>query len=246
MAAQLPTPRALITSLINSLPPAAEPQDQDTRTTTSTNPLKSADPKTRSLLITLHALFPDIFLKALDLLDRGLVTHIIQETPTPLPDGEATSDERTTQQPESNKPTQQAKFYLVRSSQDPRNRHRSSETTHSSATGKAYIVRTTAWNCSCAAFAFSAFPSSIAGSGDWKARRRGHGGAHGYVGRSDEAVEKSWEFGGCSFDGRDGGNVPCCKHFLACVLAERWSVLGGYVRQRKVGREEMAGLIADL
>lgn len=40
--------------------------------------------------------------------------------------------------------------------------------------------------------------------------------------------------------------MPCCKHLMACVLAERWEgVLGGYVKQMRVGREEMAGLGAD-
>ena len=40
--------------------------------------------------------------------------------------------------------------------------------------------------------------------------------------------------------------VPCCKHLLACLLAERWhAALGSYVMGRRVGKEEMAGIIAD-
>lgn len=67
----------------------------------------------------------------------------------------------------------------------------------------------------------------------------------------DADSRRAWEFGGLSADGRDGGadgsNVPCCKHLLACVLAERWdAVLGGYVEERLVGREEGAGLVGDL
>lgn len=71
--------------------------------------------------------------------------------------------------------------------------------------------------------------------------------------------EEGWEFGGMSSDGVGalhggegdegrGGNVPpCCKHLLACVLAERWAVgLGGYVNERVVSREEMAGIFADV
>jgi len=58
--------------------------------------------------------------------------------------------------------------------------------------------------------------------------------------------------GGMSFDGMDlgdgkDGGVAMCKHLLACLLVERWGgVLGGYLKERKVGRNEMAGLGADV
>jgi hypothetical protein len=105
--------------------------------------------------------------------------------------------------------------YLVRSSQ-PRPRF--------SSAGPAYAVRLEAWNCSCAAFAFVAFP------GTGSARDSRDENALGNAG---------WVVGGRSL-GRD---VPVCKHLLACVLAERWEgVVGGYVKERKVGREEMAGI----
>ncbi|KAH8677690.1 hypothetical protein BX600DRAFT_431022 [Xylariales sp. PMI_506] len=76
--------------------------------------------------------------------------------------------------------------------------------------------------------------------------------------RSRSGPAYRWEFGGLSSDGRpkpgrgyatgeENMAVPCCKHLLACVLAERWSaVLGDYVHERSVGREEAAGLIASL
>lgn len=60
-----------------------------------------------------------------------------------------------------------------------------------------------------------------------------------------EGEEAKWEFGGLSADGREGGAVPVCKHLLACVLGERWGVLKGYVKERSVGREEMAGLAGE-
>lgn len=64
----------------------------------------------------------------------------------------------------------------------------------------------------------------------------------------NNVADQPWEFGGLSKDGKDGaGGVPCCKHLLACVLAEKWSeVLGGYIEERLVGREEGAGLVGDL
>jgi len=45
--------------------------------------------------------------------------------------------------------------------------------------------------------------------------------------------------------GREGG-VPVCKHLLACLLGERWGdVLGSYVKEKEVSREEMAGYGAE-
>lgn len=53
-------------------------------------------------------------------------------------------------------------------------------------------------------------------------------------------------FGGTTVDGPDEG-TPVCKHLLACLLAERWrGALGRYVVERRVKREEMAGLVADV
>jgi hypothetical protein len=100
---------------------------------------------------------------------------------------------------------------------------------------KVYIVRLGAWNCSCAAFAFSAFPGA-ASSLVFDAEEEEN------VEMEDvEAGGGGWQFGGVSRDGL-GGGVPCCKHILACVLAERMEGWVGGVKGREVGREEMAGL----
>ncbi|KAK0634723.1 hypothetical protein B0T17DRAFT_514141 [Bombardia bombarda] len=63
----------------------------------------------------------------------------------------------------------------------------------------------------------------------------------------DDGRKSAWSFGGMTLDGSDGGGVPICKHLLACLLAERWSAaLGRYVVERRVGRDEMAGIVADV
>lgn len=63
----------------------------------------------------------------------------------------------------------------------------------------------------------------------------------------DSIAGDLWEFGGMSCDGKIGGQVPCCKHLLACVLVERWeAVLGRYVVEKRVEREEMAGMGAGV
>jgi hypothetical protein len=107
-----------------------------------------------------------------------------------------------------------------------------------------YIVWLDPWNCSCAAFAFSAFPASLSGNLETEYHvQRSYGDLKG------SAEEDEWSFGGLSADGTANGaeNAPCCKHLLACVLAERCgAVFGGYVKAVEVGREEMAGLAANV
>jgi len=110
--------------------------------------------------------------------------------------------------------------YYVRSSQRPRGYKRGNNEGLEGSTS--YEVRLKAWNCTCAAFAFAAFNSS--------APRLAQ----------DEGAEKGGDemrFGGLL----RGEEVPVCKHLLACVLAER---MGGYVEEKVVGREEMAGWAA--
>jgi hypothetical protein len=121
---------------------------------------------------------------------------------------------------------------------------------------KIYIVRLGAWNCTCAAFAFAAFPG-----GGSHALSHGVSEAGRDIKEEEEEEEEDeedgkarreaddWEFGGSSLDGTGtgGGGVPCCKHLLACLLAERWaSGFGGYIEERRVGRNEMAGIVADV
>lgn len=121
-------------------------------------------------------------------------------------------------------------FYLVHSSQTTTR----SNSRYREANEKYYTVRLQAWNCSCASFAFSAFP--------------GPSSSESFSYEDDAAGEQrlgkegEWEFGGLSADGKDGGAVPACKHLLACVLVERWPALRESVKERVVGTEECAGL----
>lgn len=131
-----------------------------------------------------------------------------------------------------------------------------------------YIVHTAVWNCTCAAFAFAAFPppppplppppdnnmtvdqDAAATASDIFIPRVTAAADSG----EDEMIDETPRFGGLNFLNEDDDDVgggrgtpPCCKHLLACVLAERWdTVLGQYVIQRSVTREEMAGIFADI
>ncbi|KAK0613882.1 hypothetical protein B0T14DRAFT_289370 [Immersiella caudata] len=272
-SSSLPTHRTLLNSLLDAIariplqsPPTtipiktednSKPPNQNLNSSTE-NALTRVPATHRHLLITLHVIFPSILLPALDLLDRNLVVRLVldntlsksetkEEPPPQQPKAKANST-RSTEDPPS--------FYLVHSAQTsshPRRRRRDDEGSESGrGTGKAYLVRLGAWNCTCAAFAFAGFPvgghgdgSEIAGAGE-----RVDGGDKMHV-DVDVDVEPGGEqrvsFGGFTFEDRTEEGLPVCKHILACLLGERWGdALGGHLVDRRVGREEMAGIVADI
>src|SRR3569833_2764492 len=251
-----PTPRQLITALINTIGrlPVQEPALPATERRrgpvepSSANPLSRADPSARSLLATLHVLFPVLLLPALDLLARQVVVRLVR-----VDDDAAAPAANNPSPPPPPPPPPPPVCYLV---------HSAAPSSTSARRGRPasavppYVVHVHAWSCTCATFAFAAFPPQAAARDDgddadeegvapaWDAR--GVGG----VGGSDGSPT-AWEFGGVSRDGlgeADGGVgdvVPCCKHLLACMLAERWSsVLDCYVVDRTVTAQELAGIIA--
>jgi hypothetical protein len=143
-------------------------------------------------------------------------------------------------------------FHLVRSAQQQRRGRRGEDAAGGGGGGLTYVVRAASWSCDCAAFAFGAFPAEGGSESSYHIIRSDDDS----TGRGDgnrETRGLGWEFGGLSLDGRaedEGGvgtgGVPCCKHLLASVLAERWGILGSYVEERHVAREEAAGLIASI
>ncbi|KAI1753049.1 hypothetical protein F4782DRAFT_539794 [Xylaria castorea] len=227
----------------------------------STNPFKLIPPAYRTILTTLHVLYPSTLLPALDLLDRRLVTRVIlkqdaTQQPTNIHDVTITSAQKSEvdgailNMQEENKPL--PLYHLVRSAQPQSHRRQHS----ASSGGRVYIVRLESWNCTCAAFAFSAFPPLPSPTPIFSSPAESSVAETGYqifpgdsAMSSHEDAAQTWEFGGLSADGKDGagGGVSCCKHLLACVLAEKWNAaLGGYMEERIVGREEGAGLVGDL
>ena len=118
-----------------------------------------------------------------------------------------------------------------------------------------YEVRTGAWNCTCAAFAFAAFNNAgvTPRYEDCDDEFEGLGGNDAVADEEDEEMldvpepkessewGKGWWWGGLM---RGTGEIPICKHLLACVLVERWDIAKGMIEEREVGREEMAGWAA--
>lgn len=221
MTMALPTTRAFLTSLITSIPSSTLDSP-----TSIANPLRTLDQEDRNIVLTLHVLFPNELLPALDLLDRNLVTRL-----------------RLTSQPHSETPPDHplSSYYTyhVRSAQQPSTSSRGSSSRYSStssryqdplATSQHYQVRPTAWNCTCPAFAFAAFPAQPppvdveSTTTDWKGKEATGG----------------WTFGGLS----RGQDTPVCKHLLACVLVEHCALFSGFVSEREVGVDEMAGWCA--
>jgi len=210
--ASLLQPRDIVTSLIDSLYHPDEDQE-------SSNPLRHASQQIQNTLLTLHVLFPNELLPALDVLDRGLVIHMLLQT---APNDKANSEdgERGVDQL-SLSPTQ---MYLVRSGQQASRLRQANYTSQ-------YEVRLTAWSCSCPAFAFSAFPAT---SLEQIANR---GPPAQCV---QDAADGKWKIGGVS----TGIDVPICKHLLACALVEHGGVFAGLVERRRVSVDEMAGWAA--
>jgi hypothetical protein len=100
--------------------------------------------------------------------------------------------------------------------------------------GGSYEVRLNAWNCSCPAFAFAAFPANDFSDNDDD--------DHEVIRRwtYDRSNPDEWSFGGLTL----GGETRVCKHLLACALVEHCSIFRGLVEYQEVSMEEFAGWAA--
>ncbi|RII13190.1 hypothetical protein CUC08_Gglean004490 [Alternaria sp. MG1] len=277
----LPTSRTFITQLFDSL--STLPGDQTVAATnnnakTNTNPLNNSSDATRKQLLSLQVIFPTEFVPALDLLDRRLVTrfHIrneeqMAELKTVVDVGEQQQDvqmmQDTTVEPTDKDEMKDFNntIYYVRSAQQ----QRSSRFATSYDTTTYYQVRLRAWNCSCPAFAFSAFPATTVTTRhveneETAAEAAAEAAAvhtplhnnpttHQELDHSkdsnnsdDNNADNKWIFGGISLVGKETTQPPpVCKHLLACVFVERCKGLfGGFVEDREVSIEEAAGWAA--
>ncbi|KAI5373084.1 hypothetical protein J4E82_008182 [Alternaria postmessia] len=175
-------------------------------------------------------------------------------TPTPTKEADPTDKDKTNH---LNNNT----IYYVRSAQQ----QRSSRFATSYDTTTYYQVRLRAWNCSCPAFAFSAFPATTTtvttrhvGNEEEEEAAAVHTPLHNNnnstiqqeVNNNKDSnnnnADNKWIFGGISLVGKETTQPPpVCKHLLACVFVERCKGLfGGFVEDREVGVEEAAGWAA--
>lgn len=175
----------------------------------SPNPLTRLVPhqlsKVKPLLLSLHCLFPNELLLALDILDRGLARRFIRaDTLASSPNlgnttppigfqyGQSISESGTCANED---------IFLVLSA---------STGSSSSPSGwpkeqeKSYEVRLQAWNCTCPTFSLVAFRDSSEDGGSSTDSMGSHGPSTG--------------FGGILTTESARISPPVCKHLLACIL----------------------------
>lgn len=151
---------------------------------------------------------------ALDLLDRQLVTRLfVSGTRGEVPGNEV---------------------YYVQSASATLPRPSKSIRHHTSAT-TAYEVRLSAWNCSCPAFAYSAF-----GKGFQTSLKLDEDSATGRCREELNGEKVRTRLGGVLMQADAG--VPICKHILAAYLGTAApSIFGTGVYTREVDASEAAG-----
>ncbi|PWY78408.1 hypothetical protein BO94DRAFT_537596 [Aspergillus sclerotioniger CBS 115572] len=205
-------------------------------------------------MLTLHCLFPNELLLALDILDRGLVKRFVRNDNTTT---------ITTTSPTQTEDTDM--FYVLSTSTLPhstdhyllsksRTRLNPQSLTHMdmNSPSKGYEVRLHAWNCTCPTFTLSAFrdlgpevppANSAADAADVE-------GARNLIfpdldEPSSDAVPTHFSFGGTLTRGSTKSSPPVCKHLLACLLAVRCFGLVGLgeegVVEVRVEEGELAG-----
>ncbi|KXL50310.1 hypothetical protein M433DRAFT_2137 [Acidomyces richmondensis BFW] len=227
--------RNLIAALISSIPTPERKQASDE------NPLTSI-PAAKNIFLTLHVLFQNELLPALDLLDRGLVVRLRLAAPPNAGDTGGTvslrlQEEQVASAERASNPTEAIESfpeaspyaYYVRSGQQQSSRT-SSRFRNAAHEQTYHEVRLKAWSCSCPAFAFSAYPSTI------PARNAAEPNAI----NQSSAQDTNWSFGGLT----RGEDLPICKHLLACSLVEHGNAFTHLVEERQVSAEELAGWAA--
>ncbi|PYH92023.1 hypothetical protein BO71DRAFT_35369 [Aspergillus ellipticus CBS 707.79] len=206
-------------------------------------------PEVKKLMLTLHCIFPNEILLALDVLDRSLVKQFVRGDNQP---GDCPADAHltTSEDPVKNEPPTVDDIFLVLSAStamaSSARSLSSSKPRSSEVDQKGYEVRLRAWNCTCPTFTLAAFrdigPRSPAKEdGDSLSRVE-----------MKESLCESGEpksqtsFGGTLTLGSTKSSPPVCKHLLACLLAVRCPGIFGLCERDTVavGTKELAGWCA--
>lgn len=205
--------------------------------------------RVKPLMLTLHCLFPNDLLPALDILDRGLVRRLVHANdgdtvPTDPAHEQAVvaEDQSTSQKPCSRTEiaSRNEDIFLVTSaSAVPPNSAAPSSTSATHEHEKGYEVRLHAWNCTCPTFALSAFR-------DLATRLNSSAEQYSCAEQLHDQGPVAYPFGGTLTCGTDRDSPPICKHILACVLFARCPGLLGDDGDGKcvVSMEELAGWCA--
>ncbi|KAF2716818.1 hypothetical protein K431DRAFT_170612 [Polychaeton citri CBS 116435] len=244
----LPSSKAVSAAVIHSIRDCTIGSAPDAALTASSNPLLHADVRTRHHFLTLHALFPQELLPALDVLDRNLVLRLVPKPAIEPERAIEASAEGAIGQPNASLNVSETstmsgetldkdslRIFYVRSAQQ-RTHNRSSASKHKAAVlemDRHYEVRLDAWTCSCPAFSFSAFPPHIE---DTTVRTQ----------HDDEQLSAHarnvhpFAFGGLAVT----QHTPMCKHLLACLLASQVEAFKHFIDDKDVSLEEFTAWTA--
>jgi hypothetical protein len=250
--------RGLFGTLITALAVAFKPLPDHNNC--QHNALALAQAEAKSIILTLHCLFPNDILPAFDLLDRGLVARLVPDLQTQSTGTSVKSEterEHEVYRAHSHttggfaglvhatdlRPSSQGEYY-VRSSQQTPGGSRFRQAIE--AMTDYYEVRLRAWNCTCAAFTFAAFAAfDVADTGDdgrpagWQFWDQDEAGEHDNV--HAPTRRGVWETGGFR---RSKRVVPVCKHLLACLLVEECPILSYHVEANALNSDELVGWAA--
>ncbi|KAJ5794468.1 hypothetical protein N7457_001067 [Penicillium paradoxum] len=187
----------------------------------------------KPLMLTLHCLFPNDFLPALDILDRKLVRQIMRMNQC----------DATTSNPDT--PTARLEpediFLVISASAPPSSPDASSTRPPTREQEKGYEVRLRAWNCSCPTFTLSVYRDSFPRPESVTANHPSVGAA----GPNKNGLPE-YSFGGMLACDTTWVSPPACKHILACLLYVRCPELFGVHGHGRVtvSMEEIAGWCA--
>lgn len=221
----------------------------------------------KPLMLTLHCLFPNELLLALDILDRGLVRRLIRgnqeevcdlENDTALPCSSLSHGISLPQVPPMensyNEPVKEV--FLVISASSSASIYTSTSARQEGIKG--YEVRLSAWNCTCPTFVLSAFReetgSELNVDHDQNNGNDGNndddddddmGGNSATI--ADQGCTRVHRFGGTLAHGPTRLSPPICKHLLACYLLVRCPRLFGAgegAEPHRLSAKELAGWCA--
>jgi hypothetical protein len=199
--------------------------------------------RVKPLILSLHCIFPNDLLPALDILDRGLVHRLVCADVDAMTAQDRTSAASLRPSHISALSTDQAvrseDMFLVASTSTASPRGAASSALATQGPEKGYEVRLHAWNCTCPTFTLSGFrdlssrlkvPTEIL--------------SHAMLRDPDETVV--YPFGGTLTCATDRVSPPVCKHILASLLFVRCPALFGANGdgKRMVSMEELAGWCA--
>lgn len=229
----------LLTQLSNIQPQTSTGDDQSPPL--ARIPASQQQPGLKPLILTLHCLFPNELLPALDILDRGLVKRLATAgSPTSsgdntTPDIHIPHDDHNQETGTTSETPPDEVFFVTSVSSS------AAVSTADRQDQKSYEVRLRAWNCTCPAFALLAFreglPATASTSGDLDPGIEPGTG----IEDDDPLGQDCYGFGGTL---TSTSTPAACKHLLACVLAARCPGLFGGGTRRVVGREELGGCCA--